>query len=126
SLELRADADFADIFEVRGTSRPRRGRPLEPILGPNGITLGYVGLDGVTRRMRLECAPAPEHRRDGTLGFRFRLGARERGTVLVTCSCDVEPARPHPVTFERALESAAAALGAARAGDCGIRTSNTQ
>src|SRR6476661_5247036 len=32
SLTFDIDADFADIFEVRGTERPRRGSRLEPVI----------------------------------------------------------------------------------------------
>ena len=32
SLTFDIDADFADMFEVRGTTRPRRGSRLEPVV----------------------------------------------------------------------------------------------
>ncbi len=56
-LSIAFDADFADIFEVRGFHRPRRGRLLDPVVGPDGIVLGYEGLDGVTRRLRIRFTP---------------------------------------------------------------------
>src|SRR5262245_56762336 len=51
---LHFEADFADIFEVRGTQRARRGRFLPPALQDGTVVLGYEGLDGVVRRARLE------------------------------------------------------------------------
>ncbi|HVL14565.1 MAG TPA: glycogen debranching N-terminal domain-containing protein, partial [Gemmata sp.] len=59
-FSLRYEADYADIFEVRGTTRPRRGRILPPAVTEAGVALGYEGLDGVTRRTRLGFCPAPE------------------------------------------------------------------
>lgn len=40
------DADFADIFEVRGTTRARAGLRLEDRFGENSLLLSYLGLDG--------------------------------------------------------------------------------
>src|SRR5688572_7213349 len=37
TLTLRHGADFRDIFEVRGTPRPRRGRLLEPEVGADRV-----------------------------------------------------------------------------------------
>ena len=41
-------ADFADIFEVRGAKRLRRGIHRTPRVEGRCVTLGYEGLDGVT------------------------------------------------------------------------------
>src|SRR4029079_15557215 len=49
SLTFDIDADFADIFEVRGTARLRRGTLLQPLLRDTTMRLGYVGLDGEQR-----------------------------------------------------------------------------
>jgi len=59
SVSLRIDNDFFDVFEVRGQRRPARGEMLEPLVEPDAIELGYKGLDGVIRRVRMEATPAP-------------------------------------------------------------------
>ncbi|HEX7127717.1 MAG TPA: glycogen debranching N-terminal domain-containing protein, partial [Thermodesulfobacteriota bacterium] len=59
-LALRFEADFADIFEVRGFVRQRRGEYLEPVTGPGRLALAYRGLDGVVRSTHVAFAPAPE------------------------------------------------------------------
>src|SRR5262249_52365430 len=59
SFSLRFEADFADIFEVRGTQRPRRGRLQAPSVGVGEVVLSYEGLDHVMRRARLEFTPVP-------------------------------------------------------------------
>lgn len=53
SLTLRLDADFADIFEVRGVIRPERGRRLPDVAHDDALNFSYVGLDGHRRRTRL-------------------------------------------------------------------------
>jgi glycogen debranching enzyme len=58
-LILEFDADFADIFEVRGHHRKRRGQLLEPRVENSAVTLGYLGLDGVRRETRIELNITP-------------------------------------------------------------------
>jgi glycogen debranching enzyme len=70
-LELGLGADFADVFEVRGVRRARRGRLLPPAAGANRLTFGYDGLDGV--RYRTEVRMHPEPARVDTSGPRWEL-----------------------------------------------------
>src|SRR5207244_2492214 len=73
SLSLYFEADFADIFEVRGTRRARRGRYLHEIVQADRVVLSYEGLDGVLRQTRVLCAPAPSAITGSTLRFDFTL-----------------------------------------------------
>jgi glycogen debranching enzyme len=65
TLSLRLDADFADIFEVRGVIRDRRGREEATQVGDHHVTFSYVGLDGLRRRTTLTFSeplvPAPAY-----------------------------------------------------------------
>ena len=47
TLTITFASDFADIFEVRGIERKRRGRGSSEVLGPSDVALSYQGLDGV-------------------------------------------------------------------------------
>ncbi len=58
-LELRMGADFADVFEVRGVRRARRGRLLPPELHADRIIFGYDGLDGRRYRTVVRLQPEP-------------------------------------------------------------------
>lgn len=49
-LELELGADFADMFEVRGMARLRRGRAQETRVEGRSICFSYVGVDDVMRR----------------------------------------------------------------------------
>jgi glycogen debranching enzyme len=86
-LRLEYDADFADIFEVRGQTRERRGQYLKETVARNGVTLGYKGLDGVIRRcaIRSDKTLADVSRRSAVR--RFRLGPRESETFTLTVAC---------------------------------------
>src|SRR3974377_358044 len=43
-LDISFSADFADIFEVRGTQRPHRGTMLPGRVRASSVTFGYLGL----------------------------------------------------------------------------------
>jgi glycogen debranching enzyme len=65
AVSLSFDADFADLFEVRGAKRPARGKFLRPIAQqrhwlegegpvPSEVVMAYLGVDGVVLEARLE------------------------------------------------------------------------
>ncbi|MER9419559.1 hypothetical protein NKI95_27045 [Mesorhizobium sp. M0306] len=49
-VRLHFDADFRDMFEVRGTTRSRRGRAHDALIGETSVTFRYEGLDNVARQ----------------------------------------------------------------------------
>ena len=82
-LELRFDADFEDIFEVRGYSRlPLLGTRERPQVVDSGLRLGYQGLDGVRRVTDILMDPAP-HLRGGRATIPVRLGSQGIFVLLV-------------------------------------------
>ena len=87
-LSFSVDADFADVFEVRGTKRNRRGRRLETVTSKDGISLGYEGLDRVDRWVTVRCAPAPTAVHPGEIRFDTLLPAGEVVQWDLTISCE--------------------------------------
>ena len=57
NVTIALDADFADIFELRGAVRAKRGERLPNAVGDDRITFQYRGLDGILRRTHLSVAP---------------------------------------------------------------------
>src|ERR1700757_1358743 len=58
-LTLLFDNDFADLFEVRGEKRSRRGIGASRLSGPVDVVLDYKGLDGKSRMTALHFDPRP-------------------------------------------------------------------
>src|ERR1700730_3398376 len=58
-LVILFDSDFADLFEVRGMHRGRRGVATRKLMGPDQVLLSYRGLDNKTRRTILTFDPPP-------------------------------------------------------------------
>ncbi|HVB75242.1 MAG TPA: glycogen debranching N-terminal domain-containing protein [Ktedonobacteraceae bacterium] len=59
-LSLKVEADFYDIFEVRGWPREKRGHLYAPEESKDGLTFKYRGLDEVERATSLTFTPAPD------------------------------------------------------------------
>jgi glycogen debranching enzyme len=57
-LTIRLDADYADIFEIRGLVREGRGERLANSGDAGHVVFGYRGLDSVVRRTHITFSPA--------------------------------------------------------------------
>lgn len=125
-LSFSVDADFADLFEVRGTKRNRRGRRLETVTSKDGISLGYAGLDRVDRWVTVRCAPAPTTVHPGEILCDTLLSAGEVVQWEITISCDIGRRSRGDLSYDRALVEVEQALHSAKADDCLIVTSNEQ
>ncbi len=123
SFRIFFAADFADIFEVRGVKRERRGRLLEPDVKDNAVLLAYEGLDGVVRRTRLECSPSPAEISAGAIRFEAHLESKGTAVACLTISCDPGDRVALERTYHRAFAETQAKLEKTRAGACHVTTS---
>ncbi|MFQ5804691.1 MAG: glycogen debranching N-terminal domain-containing protein [Candidatus Methylomirabilales bacterium] len=126
SIAVRFAADFADIFEVRGIKRARRGMPLPAELESRHVVLAYRGLDGVVRRTRLQFSPEPTSLTDAEVIWRIRMPPHSETTVFLTVSCEADLGGPSIGTYNRAATMVAEALRQATSRTCSIYTSNEQ
>ena len=88
SIRIAFDADFADIFEVRGTSRKVRGQRLNDRVDGDSLVLEYLGLDGVLRRTRLEFSEKAVATGDCEISFKLRLKPGEEKFLKAAVSCE--------------------------------------
>lgn len=86
TLSLAFSADFADIFEVRGVARHKRGQAWTRVAAPDHVSLCYRGLDGVMRETALSFEPAPSALVDGLARYDVALTPGERRTLFVVAS----------------------------------------
>src|SRR5262245_43546420 len=59
SLSISFGSDFADLFEVRGIHRRRRGRASQRVISADQVVLDYQGLDGRMRTTTVGFDPPP-------------------------------------------------------------------
>src|SRR6201996_9438833 len=92
-ITLLFDNDFADLFEVRGEKRKRRGVGTAKLLGPADVALDYRGLDGATRETALHFDPRPSRLSVNAATWHCELAPHETCSLFVSVSCNtpVEP-----------------------------------
>ena len=96
SLSLKFEADFADIFEVRGSTREHRGKRMMDTIVDGAILMTYEGLDDIVRCTRLECAPSPARVVGSEVFFDLPLSSKGKRR-----STSRFPAKPHHRRHER-------------------------
>ena len=114
TLTLDLDADFADIFEVRGTTRERRGQRMTPVIDGPTLRIGYHGLDGEDRWTAVEWSDASAAAAPNTLRFEYELEPRRLVVLSLAIRCERERRPVAPRSFDAAETEAAAALERAR------------
>jgi glycogen debranching enzyme len=118
TLSLHFAADFADIFEVRGQKRPRRGRLSAEKLAGGTVATRYIGLDGVEYTTQLDFWPAPAQLDRDTASFTLELQPSEWCRLALRVRCDAAEMPPWSVrqyyrTLRRARHSLREASGRA-------------
>lgn len=126
SLSIEFGADFADIFEVRGQKRERRGDFLKQAPADGTITLGYRGLDNMIRRSRLQSSPAPDQISSSCFVFNIALAPHADQTYFLTVSCDLGDNHSRALDYQGARAEATEAQQAARSVEPHIYSSNEQ
>ncbi len=84
TMTVDFDADFRDIFEIRGLLRERGGQAQRPTVDRSSVVLSYRGLDGDIRTTTIRFSPAPDRLDDS------------RAEFVVEC----EPGRDHEIVLE--------------------------
>jgi glycogen debranching enzyme len=116
--------DFADLFEVRGMRRERRGfmRPVR--VGEQEVLLRYEGLDRRLRQTLLYFDPRPTQLGTTFASYRLELRPGQRQSLFVACECEPQAgARPAP--FLRSMHVAFRAMRKRAAGMATVETSNS-
>jgi len=94
-FSFRFAADFADIFELRGHPRKRRGE-IRTKTSASGVAFSYHGLDGVVRRSLIRFDPEPERLDEQGARFVLTMGPHQRVSLFMTVSCEEDRAEPRP------------------------------
>jgi len=58
-VELTYEADFMDVFQVRGSARKRSGHYYKAVVGREWVLFFYKGLDGISRQTIVRMSPPP-------------------------------------------------------------------
>ncbi len=123
-LTLEFASDFADLFEVRGMRRARRGITTAEMSSETDVTMNYRGLDGNPRRTMLRFEPAPERLSTSAAAHTFELQPKEFRSIYVTVKCNGGKSEPRWLPFRKGLRAAFKEHRTASRGTATIATSN--
>src|SRR5215470_16047717 len=121
-LTILFDGDFADIFEVRGLRRAKRGI-LRRTVAAGTAVLSYGGLDGRRRQSTLAFDPQPAELTASAATYLIHLAPKAVEPICFSVGCGL-PQSPKPVPFLRGLLAAHRDLRAATRNATTVVTSN--
>jgi glycogen debranching enzyme len=94
-VELVFDADFVDVFQVRGVARQKRGQYFAPVVSENSVVFPYRGLDNLARHTEIRLAPPPTHIQERTARWDLKLDPLKKIDLQLTIVPSVMPAGDH-------------------------------
>ena len=122
-LAVHFDADFADVFEVRGTRRERRGRRNGDEADADRAILRYEGLDRVDRQTVIRWNRDPSRFDTSAVVFSITLEPQEVTELEISIACEI--AAPHGgVRFTEIIDRAREAVAARASRACVVTSSN--
>ena len=122
-LTMLFDSDFADLFEVRGLRRERRGTITREAVRPATTVLSYEGLDAKLRQTVLHFDPTPSELTATTVSYRLNIAPKEFTPVCCSIGCGA-PEPPKPIPLLRGLRAIHRNLRAMSQNAATVETSN--
>ena len=127
-LSIEFDADFADIFELRGMHRERHGRRLEPEITDDGLVLWRMRdwINGFAGRGSL-FDPTPSRVTKSVVSCQVHLEPGENANYQWAIACEVDgDSHGESESYEKIMHDATAALERTRAREPQIFADNEQ
>ncbi|MGJ4929452.1 glycogen debranching N-terminal domain-containing protein [Bradyrhizobium sp. HKCCYLS2038] len=122
-IKLTFDNDFADLFEVRGAVRAKRGIGSGRLVGPSDVMLDYRGLDGATRTTALHFDPRPTLLTVDAATYHFDLDPQQSTSLFIAVTCNARTGE-QPGRFFRSLLAHRREMRRCTQGATSIETSN--
>jgi len=118
-LTVNFAADFADLFEIRGLQRPKRGTITGAVIAGAKTIYRYVGLDSVERRSEICFDPPPRKLSKSQALYALDLKPDEHFALVMTVRCTNSSMPREPLQQPFSEPYRAARRGAARAASLG-------
>ena len=127
AVDFFLEADFADIFEVRGLEREKRGELQRSQRKDGKITLGYRGLDDVSYKTVVVFDPPPDSFKGKQAGYTLSLQPGDSVDLFVRATFSKDgKQRIKAVDFAGAFENCRDTTSANRAAFVDVYSGNEQ
>jgi glycogen debranching enzyme len=103
-VELTYDADFVDVFQVRGVAREAEGQYFQPIIHGNRLSFYYRGRDGILRFSVVEMTPAPDDLDEHIARWELKLPPLKKFSLEVTVTPFVEGRESRATGYDHAAK----------------------
>jgi glycogen debranching enzyme len=122
-LSFTFGSDFADLFEVRGMRRKRRGAMTCGPLGADHVSLHYRGLHDQPHHTTLTFDPKPTKLGQNEAYYNLEVPPGEATPIFFSVGCD-QPPDQKPASFMRGLLASHRELRRAAQGMTTVESSN--
>ncbi|HJE23072.1 MAG TPA: amylo-alpha-1,6-glucosidase [Methylorubrum populi] len=112
-IGISFDADYRDLFEVRGSDRTNRGKRTVERRSDTEVQFRYAGLDEIVRTTSVHFGPKPHRLEPGKAEFVVDLKPGAHTSLFIRVVCQSHRAFTSAPGPEKAGEAAAAALSRA-------------
>lgn len=123
-IGISFDADFKDLFEVRGIDRLNRGNVSAKVLDASQVEFTYAGLDGLTRSTRLAFSIPPRLLDHHRAIFDISLAGQEQTSIAVVITFHTGTSTKPTLGLLSAYRQKRHAMRAATRGIATVATSN--
>jgi glycogen debranching enzyme len=100
TVEISFNADFVDVFQVRGVARAEHGQYFQPVIESDGIIFSYRGQDNVLRQTLIRMHPDPDVIRDGVAHWELRLEPLRKTSLELTVTPMVEGEQSRATVYD--------------------------
>ncbi len=126
-LSFSIDADYSDIFEVRGIERKKRGVLQAVKTTGKGINLGYRGLDKILYQTSVEFEPPPDKVTEQQVSYSFSINTKESKNLYLQITGSKKKAMTQKrILFPEAYTASRKKDTATRTGFVDLFSSNEQ
>ena len=123
-LSLLFDADFADVFEIRGTKRQHHGERVRNRVGEDTVVACYRGTDGTVRRTKVQFSPRPRMITAKRASYALELKAKRQTVLFVNAACQQQEEQRRVFAFGDGYNRILAEAKRTREADCRITGSS--
>jgi glycogen debranching enzyme len=120
------EADFKDIFEVRGMSRIYKGKNFDPVVKDNELLFSYTGADNINRRTRIKFTPSPALLTAEKADFQFHLDPRKCMDLYIQIAFEEDEDKPEILSTDIAYLEMISRMTNIKNSGPKIKTSNDQ
>lgn len=125
-LCMSFDADYKDIFEIRGIEREKTGKKVKPKANGSEIVMEYAGLDKTKRRTRVKFDPEPTSIANNTAQFNITMHPKACDFISTAVAFELEDDRTEILDYDDAYFHLLKYLNNLKDNSCHIVTSSEQ